>query len=372
MTLLQVLPVVGAGDLLLSGQTVWPANLTFIYPRWKLAPTVWWQFLFPAAMLLLVGVFWLLRRRWRGPLAGWLFFAGTLFPVLGFLNVYWFTFSFVADHHQYLASLGILTLVAAGVCLLLSRWRLWQCPAGHLLCLALLATLAALTWRQSRIYADLDTLYATTIKRNPDCWQAHNNLGWDLAGRGKIDEAIAHYRRAVAIKPNCELARNNLELALSSKGRASAPRVLTVDQLHNNVGLDLARHGKFDEAVAEYQKALEIKPDYADAHNNLAAALAARGQIKEAVGHYQTALKIDPGYADAHNNLGNVLNSCGERDEAIAHYQRALEIKPDHAQAHNNLGAALAVRGQIDEAMVHYQAALKIKPDYADRTNHLR
>ena len=114
---------------------------------------------------------WALRRRWRGPLAGLLFFVGTLFPVLGFFNVYPFMFSFVADHFQYLASLGIIALAAAGTALLLDRWRLWSRPAGYAACLALLAILASLTWQQSRMYADVETLYQTTIAEIP-------NAGW--------------------------------------------------------------------------------------------------------------------------------------------------------------------------------------------------
>ena len=112
------------------------------------------------------------------------------------------------------------------------------------LCLGLLATLATLTWRQSRMYADVETLYRTTIDRNPDCWLAHNNLGLALAGRGQVDEAIAHYQKALEIKPDYAEA-------------------------HNNLGIALAGRGQVDEAIAHYQKALEIKPDYAEAHNNL-------------------------------------------------------------------------------------------------------
>ncbi len=106
------------------GKLFWPTELVFIYPRWQVSQAVWWQYLFPAAALLLLAGCWALRRRWRGPLAGLLFFVGTLFPVLGFCNVYPFLFSFVADHFQYLASLGVITLVSAGVALLLQRWAL--------------------------------------------------------------------------------------------------------------------------------------------------------------------------------------------------------------------------------------------------------
>ncbi len=170
---------------------------------------------------------------------------------------------------------------------------------------------------------------------------AHNNLGIALAARGRIDEAMAHYQKALEIKPDYAEA-------------------------HNNLGVALAGRGRIDEAIAHYRKALEIKPDYAEAHNNLGVALAGRGRIDEAMAHYQKALEIKPDYAEAHNNLGIALAGRGRIDEAIAHYRKALEIKPDYAEAHYNLGIALAGRGRIDEAMAHYQKALEIKPDYAE------
>jgi tetratricopeptide (TPR) repeat protein len=353
------------------GNLFWPADLVFVYPRWQVSQGAWWQYLFPLATAALLLALWKLRRRTRAPLAAALFFVGTLFPVLGFLNVYPFIYSFVADHYQYLASLGAITLASAGLTLALRRWNDWRQPAGQGFCLLLVGTLAILSWRQSRMYADAETLYRTTIDRNPECWLAHNNLGWELADRGQVDEAIAHFKRALEIKPDYELAQNNLGLFSAGRGQHRAARIYTLDQLHNNLGLSLAGRGKFDEAIAQYKQALEIKPDYAEAHNNLGAALAGSGQLNEAIAHYQKALEIDPNFVGAHNNLGNLLAGCGEIDEAVAHYQRALEIKPDYAEAHNDLGAALAGRGQFDEALAHYQQALKIKPGYAEAHSNL-
>jgi protein O-mannosyl-transferase len=261
--------------------------------------------------------------------------------VLGFCNVYPFIYSFVADHFQYLASLGIITLIAAGLALALDRWGLWHRPAGYALCLTLLAPLAALTWRQCQVYTDVETLYSATIDGNPTCWMAHNNLGMTLAARGRLDEAIDHYREVLNLRPRCELA-------------------------YNNLGVALARRGRLDEAIDHYQKALEIRPDYAEAHNNLGNALAKRGQTDDAIDHYQKALKTRPDYASAHNNLGVSLAGRGRLDEAIDHYRSALKIRPDYAEAHNNLGNALAKRGRLDDAIDHYQSALKIRPEYAE------
>src|ERR1035438_837916 len=158
-----------------AGKLVWPTHLIFTYPRWKIDAGVWWQYLAPAGVLAAAMGLWLLARRHRGPLAGFLIFAGTLFPVLGFLNVYPFIFSFVADHFQYLASLGMIVPITCGLALGARRIRLGK-PAMMVLPGVLLATLGILTWRQSGTYRDAETLYRATLACNPASWMAHTNL----------------------------------------------------------------------------------------------------------------------------------------------------------------------------------------------------
>ncbi len=362
------------------GKLCWPADLHFIYPRWEINPGVWWQYVFPLALLMLVGVLWWLSWRWRGPLAGLLFFAGTLFPVLGFLNVLWFRFSYVADHFPYLANLGIIALVAAGATLLSARGGQWRRLAGYAFSLGLLTVLAALTWRQSQMYTDLETLCRTTIERAPACWVAHKNLGVILAGRGQVDEAIAQYQKAVEIKADYVEALNNLGLALAQCGRldeaiAEYQKALKIEphsaEALDNLGIVLAGRGQVDQAVAQYQKALEIKPNFAEAHNSLGAALTGQGRVAEAIAHLRKALEIKPDYAEAHNNLGAALAKSEHVNEAMAEYQKALEIDLNFAQAHSNLGFLLARRGRFDEAVAHCNKALEINPDYAEAHNHL-
>ena len=128
LTLLERMLIAGRVVWFYLGKLFWPAGLVFIYPRWEVSGTVWWQYLFPAATLLLLAGLWAWRRRNRGPLAALLFFVGTLFPALGFLNVYPFRYSFVADHYQYLAGLGVITVVSAGAAQLLGRWRFGSSP----------------------------------------------------------------------------------------------------------------------------------------------------------------------------------------------------------------------------------------------------
>jgi protein O-mannosyl-transferase len=364
-----------------AGTLAWPANLVFIYPRWSVSQDVWWQYVYPAAAIAVLVVAWSLRRRWRGPLAGMLYFAGTLFPALGFFNVYPFQFSFVADHFQYLASLGLITASAAGVAWLLERRRLWGRPAAYAFCLAVLSTLAVLTWRQSHVYADVESVYRATIKGNPESWMAHNNLAGVLIARGAVDEAVAHVEKALALKPDYAEARNNLGLTLTSRGRidealAQYRKALELQpdyaEAHNNLGFLLAGHGQVDEAIAHYRRALEVDPALAGAHYNLAEALTARRQTDEALAHLRMALALRPEYAEVHNSLGVVLAERGKLDEARAQFAKAVELKPHYAEARNNLGIVLARSGRLDEAIAHFEKALQDNPASAEILSNLR
>jgi len=328
------------------GKLVWPADLVFIYPRWNVSQTVWWQVLYPVAALALVALLWMLRRRWRGPLAGTLFFLGTLFPALGFFDVYPFLFSFVADHFQYLASLGIIALAAAGTARLLERRRLWRRPAGDALCLAGVAVLAVLTWKQSHLYADGETLYRATIRGNPACWMAYNNLAGSLIARGATDEALGLVQKALELRPD-------------------------YPEAHNNLGLVSTRRGRLDQAIWHYRRALQLDPTYPEAHNNLGFALAGRGDLDEAIAHYRRALEGDPGHAGVHYNLAMALIGQGEERRAAAHLRQAVELQPDFLEAHNNLGILLARGGRLDEAIEQFRQALEIAPASAEVRGNL-
>ncbi len=354
----------------------WPVDLVFIYPRWTVSQSVWWQYVFPMAGLILAGVLWWQRNRWRAPLAALICFTATLFPALGFFNVFPFRYSFVADHFQYLACIGPIVLTAAVV----SGLNVLKGNRQVMLSMAALLVLGVLTWRQSGMYADAETLYRTIIRENPACWMAHTNLGLLLSDSDRKDEAMAHYQKALAINPNTVEAHTNLGTILEARGQvdeaiAHYQKALEIKpdsaEAHNNFGIALAHRGQVDEAIAHFRRALEIKPDYAEAHRNLGQILAGRRQIDEAIAHYRKALEIKPDYAEAHNNFGIALAHSGQVDEAIAHFRKALEIKPDYAEAHNNFGIALAHSGQVDEAIAHYRKALEIKPDYAEAHNNV-
>jgi Flp pilus assembly protein TadD len=362
------------------GKLAWPADLIFIYPRWQVSQGEWWQYLFPAAALLLLAAAWRLNRRWRGPLAALLFFSASLFPVLGFFNVYFSTFSFVADHFQYLASLGIIALFSAVAASLLARAGRRRRFLGHAGCLLLLSALALLSWRQSRIYANLDTLWRTTVDRNPDCWTGHYNLGVDFAKRGQFDEAIKHLQRVVELKPDDAKAQNNLGAALAGRGRFDeaidhCQKALELDpddaEAYNNLADALVGCGKIDEAIGQYRHSLELRPGDAQVQLGLGVALARRGRFQEAVEHCRKALEIEPDLAAAYAKLGIVLADSGQLEEAVAAYRRALELEPGRVEAHNNLAAILVGQGQLDEAIDHYRRALEVQPDQVETRDNL-
>ena len=238
-------------------------------------------------------------------------YTGLLLPALGFVKIYFMRYSLVADHYQY-AAMIVPCAVFAGAAVTLARRRPDFPRTGYALCLGLLATLAVLTWRQSRMYADVETLFRTTVDRNPDCWMAHHNLARVLAERGELDSAIIHYRNALELKPDFAEA-------------------------HYNLGNALARRGEFDSAIAHYQKALELKPNYTKAHFTLAVVLVGRGRVDSAIAHYQKALELKPDFTDARCSLAAALVGRGQLSEAIPHYRKALEIEPDSVAVLNNL-----------------------------------
>jgi len=321
----------------------WPSNLIFVYPRWQIDAGVWWQYLFPLAVLLLLGMLWSLRRWSRAPLAGVLVYLLLLLPSLGFVNIYFFLYSFVADHWQYLATLGIITPCASGIVLLTRRLKrealleaAWTLLFGGML--------FALTWQQSRMYSDIETLYRTTIGRNPACWMAYCNLGDILYRANRIPEAMDLFNHALQIKP---------------------------DAAHYSLGYALAQTGRTSEAIEEYEQALAIDPDYAEAHNNLGDALWLTGRTSEAMEEYKQVLRLNPNSPSAQNNLANSLVQTGRASEAIDHYKLALRNNPNFADAHNNLAAALAQLGRFSEAIEQVKAALRINPNDVNAQNNL-
>lgn len=356
------------------GKLVWPADLIFIYPRWTVSAAVAWQYLFPVAVLAFAAAAWAWRRRSRAPLAALLFFVGTLFPVLGFLNVYPFIYSFVADHYQYLASIGVMVLVAAAIARGMERMGGWGRRAGIIAGVALLGTLAVASWRHSRRFADAKTLWRTTLERHAECWVAHTNLANLLLERGEVDQAMVHGRRALKLQPGSAEIHNNLGNVLLRSGNvdeavAHYRRALELRPglatAHFNLGVIFLRQRRLDEARTAFEAAVALRPDYVKARVNLASLLLERGEVTDAALHLRSALGVHPDDPEAHINLGNALLRQGEPEPAIAHYERALATVPDSALAHYNLGYALLQVERVDEAGAHLEQALALEPGLA-------
>ena len=181
------MPLAGRAFWFYTAKLAWPYPLAFFYPRFVISERIAWQYLFPVAASLLIVTLWLAGGRiGRGPLAAVLIFAGVLFPAPRFFNVYPFRFSFVADHFQYHASMAIIALAAAGFTMLFQHRSSAMTKFGYAAAGLCLMVLAALTWQQSRIYHDLETLYRDTIAKNPGSWLAHMNLGTQTENRSIV------------------------------------------------------------------------------------------------------------------------------------------------------------------------------------------
>jgi protein O-mannosyl-transferase len=318
-----------------------PTRLTFIYGRWSVDPAAWWQILFPLAGLALFAVLWLWRRRvGRAPLAAALFYGITLFPALGFFNTFPMRYSFVADHFQYLAGLGPIALVAGGLTALVDRWskRLGGSASGQsrgrsvisfLFPAAIVLLLAPMTWHRAQAYRDPEVLWLNTLQRNPQAWMARHNLGRYYEEHGRVDEAIDQYKRAMLIRPD-------------------------LDSPAFNLGNIYANLGKVPEAVRSYETALGNNPRLVEAHINLGNLLYRTGDASGAIRHYEAAVELAPSYATAHRNLAFALAGHGDVPPAAEHYREVLRLDPDDFETMNRLAWILAATpsaGRPDEAI---------------------
>jgi tetratricopeptide (TPR) repeat protein len=368
------------------GKLAWPAGLTFFYPRWTVSSAAAWQYLYPfTAAALIVGL-WFLTRPRRGPLAAFLCFAVALAPVLGFINVEWFVFSYVADHLQYLASLALIVPLAA-----LATNAAVQLPAD-LRRLApgtacgLLLGLGLLTWQQCGRYRDPVTFYRTAAELNPGSAVAHNHYGAALAEvPGRLPEAVVQFETALKISPHFAEIHENLGAALLADPARRADAVAHLEEAshlrpdrkpaHDKLAFALAAvPGRLPEAIAEYQTSLRLDPNDPIAHDGLGLALLQDpGRLAEAAAEFAAALRLKPDFAEAHLHLGKILSVSPDRaGDAIAEYETALHLLPDSAEAHYNLGnLLLRVPGRAAEALDHFTAALRLRPDFAEAHNNL-
>ena len=342
--------IAGAGDAVwfYLGKLAWPRTLLTIYPRWQIDGSSWISYLPLLTVIVLLGIFLLWRASWaRSYFFAGSYFIAALLPVLGFANLSFFSDSFVADHFQYLASMGPLALAGAGLKCAADFIFETKSPWPSILAGVLLAIMGAGTFHQATFYRDPESLWSHTLAYNPGSWAAHNDLATALFRQGQVDASMAEDERGIALNPHDAQAYNNLAIAYAQKGR-------------------------FDDAIAAMEKTGQVDPGYPDArwnlasvHNNYGVALLQQGRIDDAIRQHEIALQIDPDLADAYNDLGTALLRKGRVDDAQAAFEKALQLKPDYPEAHFDLGLVYARKGRLEESAAQFQAALKLRPDLA-------
>ena len=317
-------------------KVVWPVNLAVFYPHpgsWKLAEVV----LAAAAVVFLTIL--LLRVARENPYltVGWLWFLGTLLPVVGLIQV---GDQSMADRFTYLPSIGLFIMVSWGVPELVFRWREAE-AAMQVAALSVIVGLVVGTRHQLQFWGSNIALFERAIAVTRDNYIAQNNLGVALREKGDLEQAAIHFHEAVSIWPQFPEANRNLADVL-------------------------LRAGRLDEAIHYYRQALQRRPGWAETHNALGLALAQQGKLQEAAEHFTRAVDLDPSGEVARSNLALALMKLGRLDDAVAHATRALELNPKDAQAQYLMGLLLTKQGRQAEAVVHFDEAIRLRPAYAE------
>jgi len=304
---------------------IWPSKLAFSYPRWKIDPSEPVQYLWPAACAATALALWRFRQTvGRGPISAVVFFAAALGPMLGFFSLFTFRYTFVADHYQYIASVGPIALIAAGLARLGERVSVRE-TVRYVLPGLILAALSLLTWKQAHAYIDLEHLWRDTIAKNSSSWMAYNNLASLLNEQGRYDEALELSTEALRLNPD------------SWTGQATMGHVL----------VHLGRH---EESLPHFERAIKLRPDWADAYFDYGVALQNLGRTDEAIKQYGKAVGIKSDFLNARLNLGVALADKGRYDEAISEFRKVLDVRPDLGVVHRNIAMALYYKGSYAEA----------------------
>jgi protein O-mannosyl-transferase len=341
-----------AERFIIAGKALWfylyklilPLNLTFSYPKWSIDATLASNYLPSLGYLALIGgLGFLCNKLGKAPLVAILFFAGTLFPALGFFSVYPMRYSFAADHFQYLACIGPIALFASSLTKLAtsdawSRNKPYLMPA---ISVTLLCILGFLTWKQTHIYENREVLWKDTLSKNPGSGMAHTNLGKQLEERGEEEKAFDHYRKALALNPN-------------------------FFEIHHNLGNIYHKKGELDLAVSEFKRSLELNPAYYSTYNGLASVLAEQGKLEQALFYARECVRMQPDYIAGMVTLANILEELGELNEAQAYYEQALILDSNSFENHLNLANVLYKRGNLKEAAPHFKKAIALNPELVE------
>jgi tetratricopeptide (TPR) repeat protein len=353
------------------GKMFWPSRLAVFYPHPVDTVSIWLAVV--AALLLLAVSIWVIlsARNHRYLLVGWLWYLGTLVPVIGLVQV---GGQARADRYMYLPMVGLLIIIAWGFGDLAAKWclRKFIPVLSTGLCLS---ALMVCTWLQVGYWRDSFTLFTHTLEVTSNNYVAHLNLGNVLLRQKKVDKAIAHYKKAIQSYSDYIDAHYNLGLALGLEKRYDEAieqyyTVLRLKPNHWKAQFRMANafvgKGQTDEAIEHYNKTLQLKPNDAEVYNNLALALVKKEKINEAITHYNKSLELNPDSPEVLGNLANALVKLKEFDQAVIYFEKALALKPDFAEAHYNFANALRMQGRLHDAAKHYNKALKLDPNDAD------
>jgi len=357
-------------------KTFWPSPLAVFYPHPHFNHVLG---VTAGSALLLLGVtalaLWLAKTV-PYLLFGWLWYLGTLVPVIGLVQV---GDQGMADRYTYIPLIGLFIAVAWGSAAVGRENRALRhaVPAAAAVSLA---ALFLLTRAQTGTWADSEALFGHALAVTSDNALAHNGFGLVLYAKGGTTDAVAQYREALRIDPDYPDAHNNLGIALAAEGHlteavAQYQQALRADpdavKILNNLGVALARLNRWPEAAACLERAVRLSPEFAGAQGNLGNALAGAGRLEEAVDHYRLALRLQPDSFTLLNNLGLALKKMNRMPEAIACFLSAVRIHPDYGDARNNLGMTLAETGRTTEAIEQFQQALRLQPGSAKTLDNL-
>jgi tetratricopeptide (TPR) repeat protein len=353
---------------------IWPSRLAVFYPH-PFDKLPMWQVAASALLLLAVSiaVFWVARRR-KYLAVGWLWFLGTLVPVIGLVQV---GAQAMADRYAYLPFIGLFIMIAWGF-QDLSANRRYRKMALAALALAVLLALSICTRLQLRHWRNNKALFEHAINVTGDNFVMNNNYANILKKIGQVEEAIDYFYKALRIRPNSPEIYNNLGNALRRLDRIdeaikSYKKALKLRpnfaEAHYNLAIELGRQGKNDEAIGEYREALRFRPDNVDTLSNLGFALAQKGNLHEAIEYYRKAIELGPDNIIARGRLGLALAGVDKLDEAIEQFQIVLKASPDDVEMHCNVGILLERQGKTDEAIKAYRRASQIDPDYTKARN---
>ncbi len=360
-------------------RTAWPARLAVFYPLPRGGPSVALAALAGAALAATTAASILFGRRAPWVPAGWLWYLVSLVPVLGIVRV---GMHASADRFTYVPLIGVFVLVVWSIAEATARVRRRSRAVQSGVAAGATAVIAALTLAtraQVAVWADTRTLFEHALAVTTGNWMAHDILGRALDDSGRTTEAIAHYKAALAIKPDYGSALVNLGTAFMKLGNDAAAaeqfeRAVRVRPdsavAHLGAAGAWAGAGRPDAALAHYREALRLVPNSAETHDAMGALLSRQGRTAEAIEHFEEAVRLRPGFAGALNNLGLALARESRGAEAIQRFRQAIEAAPGNAEAHNNLGVALAQQGRMAEALDQFERAVSIAPEYGEaRTN---